>query len=196
MGRVRGAWQVIHHLVFSLSSVIPIFRRGYGEGRKAAGLEIRILSWTAVYSLAVLVASTLLEWIGPQLDLLVTSVLLTAVVFAFILLLIMRSPSLIRESRRKYEGSKLTPGELEIIQERLGTSVPNLSQAVNQGMGVSFSRMINAHRVGEAKRLLSESDMTITSVAFEAGFGSLSSFTSIFKAECGLSPSEFRQKAR
>jgi AraC-like DNA-binding protein len=210
MGSVRSVWQDIHHVVFSLSSVILLFRR------ETDGLELRILRLAAVYTSIVLIASIVLEWIGPRLDLLVTSILLMATVFAFILFLIVRSPALIRDSRIKYEGSKLTQGESSIIKERLGrlmevekafkdpdfdlpsaarrigTSVPNLSQAVNQGLGMSFTRMLNAHRVREARRLLSESGMPVTEIAFEAGFGSLSSFNAIFKADCGVSPSEYR----
>jgi AraC-like DNA-binding protein len=214
MGSVQNAWQNLHHVVFSLSSVVPLFRR------RGDGPELRILRWAALYTLIVLAASIVLEWIGPRLDLIVTSTLLTATVFAFILFLITRSPALVRDSRIKYGGSKLTPGESTIILERLtrlmevekafknpdfdlptaarriGTSVPNLSQAVNQGMGLNFARMLNVHRVRDAERLLSESDMPVTDVAFEAGFGSLSAFNAIFKADCGLSPSEYRGKRK
>jgi AraC-like DNA-binding protein len=222
MATVRSIWQDIHHFVFSLSSVIILFRFQHvtGRTRAHASLDISILRWAAAYTLFVLAASGVLEWMGPRLDLLVTSILLTATVFAFILFLIIRSPALIRNSRGKYEGSRLSPGESAIILERItrlmegekafkdpdfdlptaamriGTSVPGLSQAVNQGLGKNFARMLSSYRVGEARRLLSESRLPVTDVAFEAGFGSLSSFNSIFKAECGLSPSEYREKLK
>jgi len=61
------------------------------------------------YSLAVLCASTVLEWIQPRLDLLVTSTLLSATVFAFIVFLILRSP-LSSGARAKVRGFRLTQG--------------------------------------------------------------------------------------
>jgi len=219
MGSIRSGWQNIHHLVFSVSAVVLLFA-GRAFPEEADGSEIRILRWTGVYSLTVLCASTVLEWIQPRLDLLVTSTLLSTTVFAFIVFLIVRSPALIRGARRKYERSRLTPGESEIILERLtrlmetdkafkdpdfdlptaarriGTSVPNLSQSVNQGLHASFNRMLNGYRVREAMRLLSESGLSVTEIAFEAGFGSLSSFNAIFKADCGISPSQFRRKRK
>jgi AraC-like DNA-binding protein len=217
MGTARSIWQDIHHCVFSLSGLVLAFRAPGVVRGKSAPLEIRILRGTSAYTLLILAASIVLEWIGPRLDLLVTSIMLTATVFAFILFLIIRSPALVRDSKRKYEGSKMTPGESEIIMERItrlmkeeeaykdpdfdlptaarriGTSVPFLSRAVNQSGG-NFARMLNMYRVREAKRLLAETAAPVTDVAFEAGFGSLSSFNAIFKSECGLSPSEYREK--
>ncbi len=214
MGMIRAVWQDLHHTVFSVSAAVILL------GTKRVGLEVRILRGAGLYVLAVAAASILLEWLTPHLDLMVTSALFSTTVFAFIAFLILRSPALIRDSRRKYEGSRLTEGESRIIIERftklmevekayrdadldlpeaarrIGTSVPNLSQAVNQGLGVSFNRAVNACRVREAQRLLSEGDHTVTDIAFEAGFGSLSSFNAAFKAACRLSPTEYRTKRK
>jgi AraC-like DNA-binding protein len=214
MGMIRSVWQDFHHAAFTVSAGVLLF------AGKRDGLEIRILRWTSVYVLVVIAASILLEWLKPRLDLMVTSALLSATIFTFIAFLIIRSPALIRGSRKKYGGSRLTAGESRIILERLTrlmgeekafkdpgfdlpeaarrikTSVPNLSQAVNQGLDMSFNRAVNGYRVREAKRLLRDEDLSITVIAFESGFGSLSSFNAVFKAECGLSPSEYRRNGK
>jgi AraC-like DNA-binding protein len=49
-------------------------------------------------------------------------------------------------------------------------------------------------RIQEAKRLLNETDLNVTEIAFRLGFNSHSYFSAIFKDQEGLTPSEYRGK--
>ncbi len=62
--------------------------------------------------------------------------------------------------------------------------------------GISISAYITQHRLAHAQRLLLTSDATISAIALEAGFGSVSRFYSAFKATCGYQPGEYRNHLR
>lgn len=49
-------------------------------------------------------------------------------------------------------------------------------------------------RVERAKRLLLESDASVTDICFDVGFESLSSFSTLFRKMVGQSPSGFRSE--
>jgi len=60
--------------------------------------------------------------------------------------------------------------------------------------GRKFNDYINGCKIKEASKLLKESEMNITDIAFEAGFESLSTFNRSFKKETGVTPSQYRLK--
>ena len=62
----------------------------------------------------------------------------------------------------------------------------------------SFYDCINQYRVEEAKLLLidpSKSAHKIASIAFDAGFNSISTFNDVFKKITGQTPSQYRKQA-
>ena len=59
---------------------------------------------------------------------------------------------------------------------------------------VSFSHYVNRVRIEKAKKLLLETGASITEVAFEVGFLSLSNFTSLFKNFEKVPPGKYRKK--
>ncbi len=70
-----------------------------------------------------------------------------------------------------------------------------LTQVINGMLGKNFYTFINEYRIEEVKKLLTDeaySKFTLTSIAFEAGFNSKSSFNSIFKTSTGMTPSQFK----
>lgn len=63
----------------------------------------------------------------------------------------------------------------------------------------NFYDLVNSYRVEEAKRLLLDpknSNYTILSVGFEAGFNSKTTFNTVFKKFTGLSPTEFKERKK
>ena len=69
-----------------------------------------------------------------------------------------------------------------------------LSQALNEKLGLSYFQFINQKRIEEAaKRLADKSalQMTISEIAFDVGFNSLSAFNAAFRKHIGKSPSEY-----
>ncbi len=70
------------------------------------------------------------------------------------------------------------------------------SHIINKGFGTSFSDFVNYYRIHEAKiKLTSPSNrhIKISSIAYDCGFHSLSSFNSSFKKVVGITPSQFKK---
>jgi AraC family transcriptional regulator len=65
---------------------------------------------------------------------------------------------------------------------------------IAEQFGVSpYAYLIN-QRIEHAKRLLKNSDSSITDIAFDCGFNSSSQFTNIFKKYVLLTPKEYQNK--
>ncbi|MEP6389504.1 MAG: helix-turn-helix domain-containing protein [Halioglobus sp.] len=94
---------------------------------------------------------------------------------------------------RVYLDSHLSLPQLAAM---LGCSVNHLSQAINEGHGVSFFDFVNRHRVAEATRILAAGDnenASILDVALQVGFNSTSTFYTAFKKATGQTPAHYRR---
>jgi AraC-like DNA-binding protein len=97
------------------------------------------------------------------------------------------------ESKQLFLDSTIT---IEKLAALLSCQKHHLSQALNDKLGVSFNEYINQKRTEEAKQMLSDpgkNHYTIASIAYDAGFNSLSTFNDVFKKICGLTPSQYRK---
>nr|WP_299342530.1 helix-turn-helix domain-containing protein [Allomuricauda sp.] len=86
---------------------------------------------------------------------------------------------------------------LTSLSQMVNSSVQKISSAINQNAKLNFNDFINYHRIQEAKKMLADSNLmkyTISSIAFDTGFSSLSSFNQAFKKFEGTTPSSFRKK--
>ncbi|WP_299252730.1 helix-turn-helix domain-containing protein [uncultured Aquimarina sp.] len=82
------------------------------------------------------------------------------------------------------------------LSKLIGKSTQITSLVINQYAKRNFNDFVNHYRVQEAKELLSntESDKyTISSIAYDIGFSSLSSFNNAFKKFEGMTPSRYRK---
>ena len=74
-----------------------------------------------------------------------------------------------------------------------------LRQVINEGLGYrNFNAFLNRYRIDEAKAALadpSQKDVPVLTVAMDAGFQSIGPFNRAFKAETGVTPTEFRRLA-
>jgi AraC-like DNA-binding protein len=95
---------------------------------------------------------------------------------------------------RVYRGEGLTIGALAA---RLGVQEYRLRQAINEGLGYrNFNAFLNSYRLGEAKAALADPDqmeVPVLTIAMDAGFQSLGPFNRAFKADTGMTPTEFRR---
>ena len=80
-----------------------------------------------------------------------------------------------------------TPGSA-ILRHRLGISDRHLRRVTEAELGVSPIELAQTQRLLLAKRLLSETSLNLTEIAFASGFGSLRRFNALFKSRYGLSP--------
>ena len=71
------------------------------------------------------------------------------------------------------------------------------SWAINQGLGHrNFNSFVNGYRIAEVKAALADprqAEVPVLTIALDAGFNSLGPFNRAFKAETGLTPTEYRR---
>jgi AraC-like DNA-binding protein len=86
------------------------------------------------------------------------------------------------------------------LASRLSVPEDRLRRAINEGLGYrNFNAFINHYRLEDAKAALSDPsqrDVPILTIAMDAGFQSLGPFNRAFKADTGMTPTEYRQTAR
>ncbi|MBR0755041.1 AraC family transcriptional regulator [Bradyrhizobium jicamae] len=74
-----------------------------------------------------------------------------------------------------------------------------LRRAINEGLGYrNFNAFLNRYRIADAKAALSDMtqrEVPVLTIAMDAGFQSIGPFNRAFKAETGMTPSEFRREA-
>lgn len=103
------------------------------------------------------------------------------------------------ESVMKRDKPHLADGlTIEDFATMVGLSRQTVAIAL-KAHGQNFYEYINSWRVAEAKELLADDalkDVSILSLAFDAGFSSKATFNRVFKAAAGCTPREFRNEAR
>lgn len=81
---------------------------------------------------------------------------------------------------------------LSEVAKRIGVSKSHLSHLFSRHVGLSFTEYLSTRRIMEMKRLLCDSDLTVTEIIFESGFQSVSQANRVFRANTGTSPRSFR----
>jgi AraC-like DNA-binding protein/NAD(P)H-dependent FMN reductase len=103
---------------------------------------------------------------------------------------IMRAVEYIQESFRKGHLS------LDSVAREACMSRFHFSRTFKRATGTRFIDFVTTMRLAEACMLLTETNQSITSVAFGVGYRDLSHFERTFKKEFGFSPSDYRQRVR
>lgn len=88
------------------------------------------------------------------------------------------------------------PISLDDMAKHLGVCKFRLSRTFSTMFDQSISTYINSIRLYHACGLLERTDMSITDISEESGFGSLRTFFRVFKREQGMSPQAFRQNLK
>ena len=86
---------------------------------------------------------------------------------------------------------------LSNISRNIGHNTQKTSSVINQYAQQNFNDFINHYRIEEAKRMLvadENKNFTISSIAFDVGFSSLSTFNAAFKKFEGITPSVYRKQ--
>lgn len=83
---------------------------------------------------------------------------------------------------------------VEAMASEVGMSRSTLYKKLMAITGLGPAEFIRTIRVKRGKALLETSQMQITEIAYAVGFTTVKSFTMNFKAEYGVTPTEFRQK--
>lgn len=84
---------------------------------------------------------------------------------------------------------------LNSLADELKTNRTYISNIINGDFQMSFSDFINKYRVEEAKQLMrngKQKSLTLEFIAEQSGFGSIHSFTRVFKSVEGIPPGKYR----
>lgn len=86
---------------------------------------------------------------------------------------------------------------IDMLASQLHMSRHELSQIINEQVGLNFFNFVNQYRVEEIKKRIANKQythLTLLGIALETGFNSKSSFNHIFKKNEGVTPSEYKRK--
>ncbi len=85
--------------------------------------------------------------------------------------------------------------KLSLAASELGTNVTYISAIVNGTLGTNFPTFLNGYRIRYAQQLMQEHpEMPLHLVADESGFPNETTFLRNFKAQTGLTPSEWKAR--
>jgi AraC family transcriptional regulator of adaptative response / DNA-3-methyladenine glycosylase II len=90
------------------------------------------------------------------------------------------------------EEHALSSARVGELAASLGVSDRHLRRITETELGVSPIELAQTQRLLLAKRLLSETSLSQTDIAFASGFGSVRRFNALFKSRYGLSPRALR----
>jgi AraC family transcriptional regulator, regulatory protein of adaptative response / DNA-3-methyladenine glycosylase II len=91
------------------------------------------------------------------------------------------------------EGALNDAGVAELAAE-LGVSDRHLRRALEARLGVTPVDLAQTRRLALAKQLLQDTSLSLTEIAFAAGFGSVRRFNKVFQDVMGSPPSRLRKK--
>ncbi|HEY5920893.1 MAG TPA: AlkA N-terminal domain-containing protein [Kofleriaceae bacterium] len=96
-------------------------------------------------------------------------------------------------TQRIAEGA-LNEGSLDDLAAQLGVTARHLRRALEAKLGVSPVELAQSRRLALAKQLLQDTALSLTEIAFAAGFGSVRRFNAVFAEKMGSAPSQLRRK--
>ncbi len=79
------------------------------------------------------------------------------------------------------------------LAQHIGITEDHLTFCFRQELGTTPIEYLQRYRINQAKRLLKESQKTITEIALNVGFSDSGYFSRIFRRETGISPEVFRR---
>ncbi|MCR5722276.1 MAG: response regulator [Lachnospiraceae bacterium] len=82
---------------------------------------------------------------------------------------------------------------MAVVSNYISMNYSMLSYLFKQYTGTNFVNYLKDIRIREAKKLLTETDMKIIEVSRAVGYDNEKHFMKTFRAECGVSPGEFRK---
>ena len=110
------------------------------------------------------------------------------------------SKRVVQQVRALFEAEETylnSDASLRVIAEKLSVTPRLLSQAINENEKMNFSEFVNRYRIERAKALLvapARKHDKIATIAFDCGFGTVTSFNVEFKARVKVTPSQYRKQ--
>ncbi|NLE00298.1 MAG: helix-turn-helix transcriptional regulator [Fibrobacter sp.] len=95
----------------------------------------------------------------------------------------------------EYLGSNFSNQNLSLFRmsEEIGISSNKISAIIKKRYNLTFRQYLNTIRIAESKRLLQETKLQISQIAYRVGYTNLTHFCRTFKEVTSVSPNTFRQ---
>lgn len=194
------------------------------EQRQYFTLEKQLLASIGLVAFLIVLVGLVTPWVGEQLYV-VTYSNLSAMIFAFVLWLLLRYPDVMRKAAElvanSYAKSTLTNENsdqlgqtlqalmteqhlyeddalnLTKLSKALALTNHQTSELVNTHFEMSVSRFIHHYRINAAKELLlKDHTASVLSVAMSVGFNSQSTFYTAFRDVTGQTPNQYRKNSQ
>lgn len=104
-----------------------------------------------------------------------------------------RNSQKIKQAVEYIEQNYASDLNMAVVSNYISMNYSLFSYSFKQYTGSNFVNYLKDIRMREAKRLLSETDMRIIEISQAVGYENEKHFMKIFKASCGVSPSEYRK---
>lgn len=85
---------------------------------------------------------------------------------------------------------------VSFLADYVGLTPNYLSSVFHKTMGKTLNEYITGIRLDVSTKFLIFTDLPITQICYDCGFGSLSNFMRMFKKQYGVSPNQFRQSQK
>ncbi len=105
-------------------------------------------------------------------------------------------PRLVAAAAQRIAAGALNGTGVEALAAELGVSGRQLRRALQQELGVSPIELAQTQRLLLAKQLLTETRLTMSSIADASGFQSLRRFNALFRERYRMSPEAIRRNSR
>lgn len=102
----------------------------------------------------------------------------------------------IAKAKRYIEEHYEEPIRLEHVAERLHVNPNYFSSIFKRETGQSFVDYVNEVRVRRAMALLLDSEVKVSDISLQVGFGNFSYFNKVFKRISGVTPQVYREMSR
>lgn len=96
----------------------------------------------------------------------------------------------------EYLGNNFSNQSLSLsrMSDEIGISTIKVSAVIKNEYNLTFRQYLNTIRIAEAKRLLQETKLQISQIAYRVGYTNLTHFCRTFKEITSVSPNTFRQE--
>ena len=84
---------------------------------------------------------------------------------------------------------------VDMVAKYLCLRKDQVSQFLNEELGLHFNKFINEYRISDAKKLLLSEDYSVLVVGLKVGFNSKSAFNAAFKNIVKMTPSHFKKSS-
>ena len=99
----------------------------------------------------------------------------------------------VERALRMIEAGALDGDSVDGLSKKLGVGARHLRRLFADQVGASPLQTAQTARVQRAKRLLNDTRLPITEIAFQSGFGSVRRFNAVFASLYGRAPSSIRR---